>query len=99
MVLRVLALFIREAHKVKLLPITHGGDQEMWVRPGTLPLHQIIGFGIAAKLAMTRMREDLILMEDLSNLFLKKLEIYQIFSLMAQIRADTQESSILELLE
>ena len=32
------ALFIREAHKVKLLPITHGGEQEMWVRPGTLPV-------------------------------------------------------------
>ncbi len=67
------ALFIREAHKVKLLPITHGGEQEMWVRPGTLPLHQIIGFGIAAKLAMTRMREDLILMEDLSNHFFEKI--------------------------
>jgi len=67
------ALFIKEAHKVKLLPITHGGEQEMWVRPGTLPLHQIIGFGVAAKLAMTRMREDLVLMEDLSNHFFEKI--------------------------
>ena len=68
------ALFIREAHKVKLLPITHGGEQEMWVRPGTLPLHQIIGFGVAAKLAMTRMRQDQILMQDLNNYFFEKIK-------------------------
>ena len=69
------ALFIREAHKVKLLPITHGGEQEMWVRPGTLPLHQIIGFGVAAKLAMTRMREDQLLMKDLSGYFFEKIRV------------------------
>ena len=68
------ALFIREAHKVKLLPITHGGEQEMWVRPGTLPLHQIIGFGVAAKLAMTKMREDQLLMKDLSDYFFKRIK-------------------------
>jgi cysteine desulfurase len=67
------ALFVREANKVKMLPITHGGEQEMWVRPGTLPLHQIIGFGVAAKLAMSRMRDDQLLMQDLSNYFFEQI--------------------------
>ena len=47
----------------------------MWVRPGTLPLHQIIGFGVAAKLAMTRMRQDQILMQDLNNYFFEKIKV------------------------
>lgn len=43
------ALFIREG--VVLPPAMIGGGQEMGRRAGTLPTHQIVGLGVAAKIA------------------------------------------------
>ncbi len=43
------ALFIREG--VKLPPALIGGGQEMGRRSGTPPTHQIVGLGVAAKIA------------------------------------------------
>ena len=34
-----------------LVPLLHGGGQEMALRPGTLPVPLISGFGLAAELA------------------------------------------------
>ena len=48
------ALIIRRSseREVPLQPLVHGGGQERGFRPGTLPVHLIVGFGIAAKLAL-----------------------------------------------
>jgi cysteine desulfurase len=46
------ALYVRKDMRPQLRAIAFGGGQERGLRPGTLPLHQIIGFGVACELAM-----------------------------------------------
>jgi cysteine desulfurase len=53
------ALYIADRPGCGVEPLFHGGGQERRLRPGTLPLDQIIGFGVAAKLARERMAGDL----------------------------------------
>jgi cysteine desulfurase len=45
------ALYVRSAVRPALRPVTFGGGQERGLRPGTLPTHQIVGFGLACDLA------------------------------------------------
>ncbi len=45
------ALYVREAARPRLAPVQFGGGHERGLRPGTLPTHQIAGFGAAAALA------------------------------------------------
>jgi len=45
------ALFVRRAIRPLLEPQTHGGGQERGLRGGTLATHQIVGLGVAARLA------------------------------------------------
>jgi cysteine desulfurase len=45
------ALFVRAGVKAPLVPLMFGGGQESGLRPGTLPTHQIVGFGLACELA------------------------------------------------
>ncbi len=50
------ALYVRRKNpRVRIAPLMHGGGHERGMRSGTLPVHQIVGFGMAAKLA----REEL----------------------------------------
>ena len=63
------ALFVRAGARAPLIPLMFGGGQESGLRPGTLPTHQIAGFGLACELAgaalhsdaarMTRWRDEL----------------------------------------
>jgi cysteine desulfurase len=48
-----------------VLPLFHGGGQERGLRPGTLPVHQIVGLGAAASLAQSRQVEDLVHLQGL----------------------------------
>ena len=41
----------REYDRLPLQPLMFGGGQERKLRPGTLPVHLIVGFGLAAELA------------------------------------------------
>jgi cysteine desulfurase len=45
------ALYVRRAARARLAPVSFGGGQEGGLRPGTLPTHQIVGFGMACELA------------------------------------------------
>ncbi len=45
------ALYVRSEARARLQPIAFGGGQERGLRPGTLPTHQIVGFGAACELA------------------------------------------------
>lgn len=48
------ALYSRARPRVRLCPLLHGGGQEVGLRPGTLPVHQIVGMGLAYELAAQR---------------------------------------------
>ena len=45
------ALYVRAGVRARLQPLLYGGGQERGLRPGTLPTHQIVGFGTACTLA------------------------------------------------
>jgi len=45
------ALYVSDQARASLQPILFGGGQERGLRPGTLPTHQIVGFGLACELA------------------------------------------------
>jgi len=47
------ALFIRRKNpRIELKPILHGGGHEYGYRPGTLPVHNIVGFGTACEISI-----------------------------------------------
>jgi cysteine desulfurase len=53
------ALFIRGQHKAEILsPLCYGGGQEAGVRPGTLAVPNIVGFGAASELATLNLEEE-----------------------------------------
>jgi cysteine desulfurase len=49
------ALYMRQGSRALLRPLALGGGQEEGLRPGTLPTHQIVGFGVAAEEAAVRL--------------------------------------------
>ena len=53
------ALYIASRSACHVEALFHGGGQERRLRPGTLPVHQIVGLGRAASLAESRQAEDL----------------------------------------
>ena len=53
------ALFIkRQNPRIELKPILHGGGHENGYRSGTLPVHNIVGFGTACKIAIENQEVD-----------------------------------------
>lgn len=53
------ALYIANRPGCNLNPIMFGGGQERRLRPGTLPLHLVVGCGAAAEIATHNMQDDL----------------------------------------
>lgn len=53
------ALYVRRQPQVLIAAQTHGGGHERGMRSGTLPTHQIAGFGLAAKLVADEGAEDM----------------------------------------
>ncbi len=52
------ALYVRRDPKVNIDAQIHGGGHERGMRSGTLPTHQIVGLGEAAKIAQQEMAEE-----------------------------------------
>jgi len=52
------ALYVRRRPRVNLQAQMHGGEHERGMRSGTLPTHQIVGMGEAARLAAQSMAEE-----------------------------------------
>jgi cysteine desulfurase len=52
------ALYVRRGARALLQPQSFGGGQEGGLRPGTLPTHQIVGFGVAAEQAAAQRQAD-----------------------------------------
>ncbi len=52
------ALYVRRKPRVRLEAQIHGGGQERGMRSGTLATHQIVGLGMACKIAKQQMQQD-----------------------------------------
>jgi len=52
------ALYVRRKPPLGLRPLFYGGGQEMGLRSGTLPTHQIVGMGLAFELGDRDREED-----------------------------------------
>ncbi len=52
------ALYVRQRPRVAVEAQIHGGGHERGMRSGTLPAHQIVGFGEAARIAALDMMDD-----------------------------------------
>jgi len=63
------ALYVSERVRPWLEPLMWGGGQERGLRPGTLPTHHILGFGVAAEVARHRQSEDTRHLEALAQHF------------------------------
>ena len=66
------ALYIKSKNTVS--PIMYGGNQEKSIRPGTLSVPLIVGFGEASKLAKKQMDDDIDRIKSLQKLFLSKIK-------------------------
>lgn len=62
--------------KTKLTPLLHGGGQEQDYRSGTLAVHNIVGFGVAAKIALRDEERNKQTLEKLESYLLYKLTNY-----------------------
>jgi cysteine desulfurase len=68
------ALYVREAARPRIAAVLFGGGHERGLRPGTLPTHQIAGFGAAAALARAQGAQDAAHARDLANRLKRELE-------------------------
>jgi len=68
------ALYInRKTMGKKVKPISFGGGHESGLRPGTLAVHNIVGFGESCSIAKNEMKQNSIVIKSLTDLMLKKL--------------------------
>ena len=51
-------LYVRQQPRLRLDPLFYGGEQEGGLRPGTVPVHQVVGMGEAAELVVRRQEAD-----------------------------------------
>jgi len=75
------ALYIRGTSNPGVVPQIHGGDQEMGLRAGTLPTHQIAGMGKAAEVLLGSRVSDVDRTTKLERLLLRRLKTVPLTSL------------------
>lgn len=70
-------LYVRWRPAVKIKPLITGGGQERGIRPGTIPVAQVVGLGEACRISGESMDEELSVIGQLTDkLRLKLSEIY-----------------------
>ncbi|VFP81292.1 Cysteine desulfurase IscS [Buchnera aphidicola (Cinara kochiana kochiana)] len=62
------ALYVCLKPRIRLSPQIHGGGHERGFRSGTLPVHQIVGFGEACKILRKKMKDDILHTRYLRNI-------------------------------
>ncbi|SFC41327.1 cysteine desulfurase [Marinospirillum celere] len=67
------ALYVRREPPVRLEALIHGGGHERGMRSGTLPTHQLVGMGEAARLAQANLQADAEHVSHCRRLFLQEL--------------------------
>ncbi len=67
------ALYVRRSPEVSIHAQIHGGGHERGMRSGTLPTHQIVGMGEAARIASTELGEDVERIRELRDRFLNSI--------------------------
>jgi cysteine desulfurase len=68
------ALFVRRQPRVQLEPQMHGGGHERGLRSGTLPTHQIVGMGEAARIAGESLNEEMARLTSMRDAFWARVE-------------------------
>ncbi|MFB6434570.1 MAG: IscS subfamily cysteine desulfurase [Candidatus Malihini olakiniferum] len=61
------ALYIRRKPRIRIEPQMHGGDHELGMRSGTLPVHQIVGMGEAYRIAKEEMATEVVCLNALRH--------------------------------
>ena len=67
------ALYVRRGSRAKLAGQMHGGGHELGLRSGTMPTHQIVGMGTAARLVQDLLPSDSARIKTLSKRLLSDL--------------------------
>ena len=68
------ALYVRRKKpRVRVAPLVHGGGHERGMRSGTLPVHQIVGFGEAARIAKAELAEEASRLKGLRQRLMEKI--------------------------
>lgn len=67
------ALYVAPHARKLLQPLFFGGGQQSGLRPGTMPLFLIVGFGAACALSLQRMTEDADHAEKIADVFCREL--------------------------
>ena len=68
------ALYVRRQPRVQLEPQMHGGGHERGMRSGTLPTHQVVGLGEAARIAAESLEEEMARLTGLREAFLARVQ-------------------------
>ena len=57
----------------KITPLIHGGEQEFGLRSGTLAVHQIVGMGKAAEVALRDLDDNIKKLKKYEKIFIKRM--------------------------
>lgn len=68
------ALYVRRKPRIRLEAQIHGGGHERGMRSGTLPTHQIAGFGEACRIAQAEMPQESIRVQKMRDKLLQALQ-------------------------
>nr|WP_313635006.1 cysteine desulfurase family protein [Brevundimonas diminuta] len=88
------ALIVSSAAAFRPEPLFAGGDQENGLRPGTLPVPLIVGFGEAARVAIARLAADADHGRRLAGRLIKTLENRQVRFIINGLKHDRLPGSL-----
>lgn len=81
------ALYVRRKPRVRIEAQMHGGGHERGMRSGTLPTHQIVGFGEACKIAKAEMSVEAKRIQQLRDKLWKEIQTIEAVQLNGDLEA------------